>query len=272
MAGLFHHDCLYRPSISFCNIICILFILFFIFANITLADNAYKSNGRGKAGSGGDGNGRYGNDEVQAHKVKNHIILDRDGEPTYENVQGTPSHSSQHTSKLLSDSAYSYHQKQKYHVNQVEKEPVSKVVKEISDAYYGHHVSANSAAALATFEASPSNAIQKQLTLRKRHNLAVSSIEDWKLENLVLFVTVDGTIHARSRDAGKDLWRWPTTPLIQSKRHKRRTRVAGGPHNPDDDIEWIVEAVNGGQLYWYSHESGLTVRLRPFYAFTLVLC
>jgi len=237
-----------------------LFILFFIFANLTWADNvygrsAYRSGGKANSDSNA-GNGRYGNDKVQAHKVRSHLNLGHDEKPTYENVQGTPSRSSQHTSKLRSDSPY-----EKHHVIQDEEEEyVSRVAKDASKQYHPYFSSANSAAALATFEASPSDALQKQTPLRKRNSLAVSSIEDWKLENFVIFVTIDGTIHARSRDAGKDLWSWPTTPLIQSKRHKSRDRVTGEPPNPDDDIEWIVEAVNGGQLYWYSHESGLTVR------------
>jgi serine/threonine-protein kinase/endoribonuclease IRE1 len=70
------------------------------------------------------------------------------------------------------------------------------------------------------------------------------SLRDWEVENFVLLATVDGSIYARDRSTGNELWEFHSErPMVETVYHDRK----GNPE--DKNWTWIVEPDQDGSLY-----------------------
>lgn len=89
------------------------------------------------------------------------------------------------------------------------------------------------------------------------------SINDWMVADLILVSSIDGSLHARDRQTGLEVWEIPgDTPLVQvstSEELKNKSKL----HTPssstceDCDIIWIVEPLGEGTLYYFTPATGL---------------
>ncbi|RAR05974.1 serine/threonine-protein kinase/endoribonuclease IRE1 precursor [Stemphylium lycopersici] len=74
------------------------------------------------------------------------------------------------------------------------------------------------------------------------------SLRDWEVEDFVLLATVDGTIHARDRYNGEEIWELSGRPMLETIYN-----VSGGSIDPQDQpFVWIVEPREDGALYLLS--------------------
>ncbi|RPA81727.1 hypothetical protein BJ508DRAFT_109917 [Ascobolus immersus RN42] len=90
--------------------------------------------------------------------------------------------------------------------------------------------------------------------------VASRDINDWEVEDMVLLATVDGALHARSRQTGQALWDLHSeTPVVQTIDHRDLAglKKAGRGSTDGDDLVWIVEPVQDGGLYFFSPMNGL---------------
>jgi serine/threonine-protein kinase/endoribonuclease IRE1 len=70
------------------------------------------------------------------------------------------------------------------------------------------------------------------------------SLRDWEVENFVLLATVDGSIYARDRLNGNELWEFHSErSMVETIYHDRK----GNPE--DKNWTWIVEPDQDGSLY-----------------------
>lgn len=90
--------------------------------------------------------------------------------------------------------------------------------------------------------------------------LQARSLQDWEVEDFVLLATVDGTIHARDRKTGAPRWALevPGSPMVETIYH-RPNYTDFADVRPEDDLLWIVEPSQDGNLYVYNqqHNGGL---------------
>jgi serine/threonine-protein kinase/endoribonuclease IRE1 len=79
------------------------------------------------------------------------------------------------------------------------------------------------------------------------------SLQDWEVENFVLLATVDGSIYARDRNTGQELWKFHTeAPMVETTYHRRSENSGQDSSDPSDDKDqwmWIVEPNQDGSLY-----------------------
>lgn len=126
----------------------------------------------------------------------------------------------------------------------------------------GDHSSAFSAAReLATYVPDATNALH-----RSRVGHVGSGVEhqrfihDWEVENYVLVSTVDGTLCATDRKTGDTIWEiFSSDPIVLTTSHRANASDLAVEWIPDDNLIWIVEPTNGGQLFYFSPDSGLKV-------------
>jgi len=79
--------------------------------------------------------------------------------------------------------------------------------------------------------------------------LRARKLQDWEVENFVLLATVDGSIYARDRNTGKELWKfYSEDPMVQTKYNRDPSSNQDG-EDTNDDFMWIVEPNDGGSLY-----------------------
>ncbi|QDS72669.1 hypothetical protein FKW77_002850 [Venturia effusa] len=79
--------------------------------------------------------------------------------------------------------------------------------------------------------------------------LQARRLQDWEVENFVLMATVDGSIYARDRNTGKELWKFHSEdPMVQTKYNRDPASDHDG-EDTNDDFMWIVEPSDGGILY-----------------------
>jgi serine/threonine-protein kinase/endoribonuclease IRE1 len=75
------------------------------------------------------------------------------------------------------------------------------------------------------------------------------SLQDWEVENFVLLATVDGSIYARDRDSGRELWKFHSErPMVETTYHRQNNSQNKGKRRQDDYM-WIVEPNEDGSLY-----------------------
>ena len=92
------------------------------------------------------------------------------------------------------------------------------------------------------------------------------SLQDWEVENFVLLATVDGSIYARDRNTGKELWEfYSERPMVETTYHRRKDPTTVG--STEDGYMWIVEPSQDGTLYIFTRgpeaqlqKLGLTVK------------
>jgi len=81
-------------------------------------------------------------------------------------------------------------------------------------------------------------------------------LQDWEVEDFVLLATVDGSIYARGRNSGKELWKFHSDrPMVDVSYTKDRFKDYDGMGN-EEDIMWIVEPSNGGSIYIFVPGAG----------------
>jgi serine/threonine-protein kinase/endoribonuclease IRE1 len=79
--------------------------------------------------------------------------------------------------------------------------------------------------------------------------LQARKLQDWEVENFVLMATVDGSIYARDRNTGKELWKFfSEDPMVQTK-YNRDPAADHDGEDTNEDFMWIVEPSDGGSLY-----------------------
>ncbi len=94
--------------------------------------------------------------------------------------------------------------------------------------------------------------------LSTRHQ--ARSLQDWEVADFVLLATVDGKIYARDRNTGEHRWALESdSPMIETVYH-RSNRSSDGDEYQDDDIFWLVEPSQDGNLYIYSPGASLGVQ------------
>lgn len=88
------------------------------------------------------------------------------------------------------------------------------------------------------------------------------SINDWTVADFILVSSIDGSLHARDRHTGLEVWEIPgDKPLVQVSTAEtlvNRTRNVS-PSDPCDDcdVTWIVEPLGEGTLYYFTPLTGL---------------
>lgn len=85
-------------------------------------------------------------------------------------------------------------------------------------------------------------------------------IHDWEVEDYVLMSTVDGTLYATDRKLGVRRWEiFSNDPMVLTTSHRANISNLAMEWIPDDNLIWIVEPTDGGQLFYFSPDSGLKV-------------
>ncbi|KAA8911593.1 hypothetical protein TRICI_003751 [Trichomonascus ciferrii] len=82
------------------------------------------------------------------------------------------------------------------------------------------------------------------------------TIDHWKLADFLLVGTIDGSLHARDRQTGMELWSIPgESPLVTVS----SAEVLQQDQNLQDESEitWIVEPLGDGILYYFMPSTGL---------------
>lgn len=127
----------------------------------------------------------------------------------------------------------------------------------------GDHSSAFSAAKeLATYVPDVANALHQSRAGHVRSGLENHQrfIHDWEVEDYVLMSTVDGTLYATDRKLGVRRWEiFSSDPMVQTTSHRANVSNLAVEWIPEDDLIWIVEPTDGGQLFYFSPDSGLKV-------------
>lgn len=87
------------------------------------------------------------------------------------------------------------------------------------------------------------------------------AIQQWTLSDFLLIGTVDGSLHARDRKTGLEMWSIQgETPLVkvdtlQSLEEKLQSGIPD--ESEESDITWIVEPLGEGSLYYFMPSIGL---------------
>ena len=82
------------------------------------------------------------------------------------------------------------------------------------------------------------------------------SLQDWRVEDIVLLATVDGKLHARDRKTGSGRWQLEVdTPMVETVYHERNRSVDENGWEVQDPV-WIVEPSQDGSIYVYVPGSG----------------
>ncbi|ODQ63386.1 hypothetical protein NADFUDRAFT_84511 [Nadsonia fulvescens var. elongata DSM 6958] len=85
-------------------------------------------------------------------------------------------------------------------------------------------------------------------------------IREWNLVDFVLIATLDGSLHARDRSTGAEIWSIEgNTPLVDVAYLKMEDVFffRGQNDHEIDDIIWIVEPVGDGVLNYFTTQNGL---------------
>ncbi|CAN6608747.1 serine/threonine-protein kinase/endoribonuclease Ire1p [Trichomonascus vanleenenianus] len=97
----------------------------------------------------------------------------------------------------------------------------------------------------------------------RRQGLSIHrSIESWELVDFLLVGTIDGSLHARDRKTGIELWSIPGDgPLVTVKSAENPERGFFVPEEKgqvdESEVTWIVEPLDDGILYYFTPVSGL---------------
>lgn len=96
--------------------------------------------------------------------------------------------------------------------------------------------------------------------------LPVRSLQDWRVEDIVLLATVDGMIHATDRNTGQELWALEADKeMVETTYNPRNRSLLNGSSDAfKADFIWIVEPSQDGQLYGYTPGSPLGMQRLGF--------
>lgn len=87
------------------------------------------------------------------------------------------------------------------------------------------------------------------------------SLQDWEVEDFVLLVTVDGSIHARDRKTGIPRWQLGVDRPMVETTYYPQNQSNGEDSKPEYDFLWIVEPSRDGDIYIYSQRGNGLQRL-----------
>jgi serine/threonine-protein kinase/endoribonuclease IRE1 len=94
------------------------------------------------------------------------------------------------------------------------------------------------------------------------------ALDDWELEDYVLVATIEGDLFALDRYSGATKWVLDGNgAAVQSRHHKNQVAEPTNSSNPhaepiadkDQQPRWIVQPVEGGQLFLFDEEFGVLV-------------
>lgn len=86
--------------------------------------------------------------------------------------------------------------------------------------------------------------------------MELRTIDKWKLADFLLVGTIDGSLHARDRHTGVELWSIPgDTPLVTVSSSK--VLQQDQQLQDESEITWIVEPLEDGILYYFMPSTGL---------------
>ena len=94
------------------------------------------------------------------------------------------------------------------------------------------------------------------------------ALDDWELEDYVLVATIEGNLYALDRYSGATKWVLEgKEPAVRSVGNKYFSDAVNTTKEPWKDAEeqkpiWIVQPVEGGQLFLFDPEFGVLVRTR----------
>lgn len=92
------------------------------------------------------------------------------------------------------------------------------------------------------------------------HTIGQRSLKDFEVEDWVLVATVDGGLTARERKTGIPLWNFTLEePVVRTVYH--RANMSAHERDGTDHATWIVGPSENGELYQFTYEHGLEVRL-----------
>jgi len=90
-------------------------------------------------------------------------------------------------------------------------------------------------------------------------------LDDWELEDYVLVATIEGSLYALDRHSGATKWILQGDgPVVRSSEShhfnpKSANTTKNAWTNKDQQPRWIVQPVEGGQLFLFDEEFGLLV-------------
>lgn len=87
------------------------------------------------------------------------------------------------------------------------------------------------------------------------------SLQDWEVEDFVLLVTVDGSIHARDRKTGIPRWELEVDRPMVETTYYPQNKSNGEDSKPEYDFLWIVEPSRDGDIYVYNQRGNGLQRL-----------
>lgn len=92
------------------------------------------------------------------------------------------------------------------------------------------------------------------------------SIDDWQVADFILVCSIDGSLHARDRQTGLEIWSIPgERPLVQVSAANVSSNLASRFSECEEadreclerNLIWIVEPLGEGSLYYFTPKSGL---------------
>lgn len=82
------------------------------------------------------------------------------------------------------------------------------------------------------------------------------SLNDYEPDDFVLLSTIHGTLSSRDRKTGKERWTIHTVDgAVETIDHRKNSS------NEDGIVTWLIEPSEHGQLYYYTIEDGLKVKI-----------
>ena len=100
------------------------------------------------------------------------------------------------------------------------------------------------------------------------------ALDDWELEDYVLVATIEGSLYALDRQTGATRWKLEgNEPAVRTVRNSRgdsqpANNNSEGTWTGGEQPRWIVQPVEGGQLFLFDPEFGVLVIERFEYALT----
>jgi serine/threonine-protein kinase/endoribonuclease IRE1 len=92
------------------------------------------------------------------------------------------------------------------------------------------------------------------------------ALDDWELEDYVLVATIEGNLYALDRYSGATKWvlegKEPAVRSVGNKYFSDTVNTTQEPRNGMEEQQprWIVQPVEGGQLFLFDPEFGVLVR------------
>ncbi|VVT54045.1 uncharacterized protein SAPINGB_P003879 [Magnusiomyces paraingens] len=83
------------------------------------------------------------------------------------------------------------------------------------------------------------------------------SIEDFEVSDFILVCSIDGSLHARDRQTGLEIWSIPGERPLAQVSSGEISNCNNNGECPERDLIWIVEPLGEGNLFYFTPELGL---------------